>query len=52
MFSELDPETFLRVGYSLQGTQRDRKLRIAKRADADSGDRTQPFDYPKISLRH
>jgi hypothetical protein len=52
VFGELDSETFLRVSNPLQRSQRGRKLRIAKSADADSGDRTQPFDYSKIALRH
>jgi hypothetical protein len=52
VFSELDSKTFLRVGNPLQGSQGDGKLHIAKRADSDSRDRAQPFDYSKIALRH
>jgi hypothetical protein len=52
VFSELDPETLLRVGDPLHGGHGNLELPIAKSADSDSGDRAHPFDHSKIAFRH
>jgi hypothetical protein len=52
VFSELDPETPLRVGNPLHGGRGNLELPIAKSADSDSRDRAHPFDYSKIAFRH
>ena len=52
MFSELNPETFLRVGNPLHGGHGDLELSIAKSTDSDGGNCAEPFKDPKISFRH
>jgi hypothetical protein len=52
VFGELDPETLLRVGNPLHGTQGHFELAIAKSTDSDSGNGAHPFDHPKIVFWH
>jgi hypothetical protein len=52
VFGELDPETLLRVGNPLHGTQGHFELAIAKSTDSDSGHCAHPFDDPETALWH
>ena len=51
MFSKLDPETLLRVYHLPESGHWNHKLTLAKRADSDGRDRTQPFGHSKITRR-
>jgi hypothetical protein len=52
VFSELDPETLLRVGNPLHRTQGHFELPIAKSTDSDGGGGAHPFDHPKTAFRN
>ena len=52
VFSELNPETLLRVRNSLHGRCGNLELRTAKGADSDSWDSAHPFDHPEVTLCH
>jgi hypothetical protein len=52
VFSELDPETLLRVCNSLQGSQRNLELSVAESADSDCGGRAEPLDDSKVTFFH
>ena len=52
MFGELEPETLLCVSNPLHGGQRNLELAIAKGADSNGGNLTNPFHHPKIAFWH
>lgn len=49
---KLNLESRLRIRNPLDGGQRDLELKIAKSADADRRDGSEPFEHPKSPLFH
>jgi len=52
VFGELHPQTFLRVRNPVHGGQRKLEFSIAKSANSNGGNLTDPFHHPKIAFWH
>jgi hypothetical protein len=52
VFSELQPETLLCVRNPIHGGQWNCELAIAKSANSNGGNLTNPFHHPKIAPWH
>jgi len=52
MLGKLNPKALLRVCNSPEGGHRSFELTIARSADSNYGNLTEPFEHPKIALLH